>query len=218
MNEQITDHFRKWLRVGTGCSFAASLAKGGRIAYEAHDEMPPVHEVDTNLDQYAAGALSAILIFPFLTSEAGLVDILHALRAGSPRWKIRHRGNGHTGSVLVGVDWSTANGDVSDTMGFAPLPSMPVPRRAPYFAIGAWPGPRLNPERGTSPTPRAKPGLVSFLDAEHQHPHDTYESMWIGTEAAVHDLMIMPADAAKLYRRVAFVLSAEVENTIIFDQ
>jgi hypothetical protein len=31
------------------------------------------------------------------------------------------------------------------------------------------------------------------------------------------DLMIMPADAASLYRRVAFVLSPAVGKTITFD-
>jgi hypothetical protein len=142
VKEAIVDHFRKWLRVGTGCGFAASLASEGRVAYEAHDEMPPVNELDTNLDLYAAARRSAIFMFPFVTSEEGLVDVLHALRAGSTRWKIRHRGAGASGTIFVGVDWETSTGNVSASMGFAPLPTMPVPRRAPYFAIGAWPGDR----------------------------------------------------------------------------
>jgi len=217
VDDAIGGHFRKWLRIGTGCGFAASLANAGRVAYEAHAEMPPVHEVDTNLDAYAASRFSAVFIFPFATSEAGLVDVLASLRAGSSRWKIRDRGPGNGGTHLVGVQWSTANGDVSDAMGFAPLPSMPVTRRAPYFAIAAWPGGRENPERGTPPTPRARRGEVSFLDAAHGFGHDAYAALWDLTMTAVAGLMVMPPDSAKRYYTTAFVLSATAASAITFD-
>jgi len=213
----IHKHFRQWLRSGTGCGFAASVAKSGRVAYESHDEMPFVPDLDTRFEDYGARELAAIVLFPFVTSEAALVDVLTALRADSPRWKVKRRGNGAAGTVMVGVEWSTANGDVSDTMGFAPLASMPVPRRAPYFAIAAWPGARSNPERGKKPTPRARPGEVSFLDASHGLTHDDYVALWARTESTVADLMVMPADDAKLYRKVAFVFSAAAASAISFD-
>lgn len=217
MNEAI-DHFKWWLQVqATGCIFAASLAKAGRIAYEPHSDTPRVDDLNTNFDLYGARGLTAIVLLPFITTEAGLVDVLSGLRAGSQRWKLRARGQSPTGNALVGVEWTTANGDISDAMGFAPLPSMPVPRRAPYFAIAAWPGGQLNPERGIKPTPRARAGEVSFLDAAHTFKHDLYENMWTGTEKAVADLMIAPRDDARLYRKVAFVLSPSAASMLTFD-
>jgi hypothetical protein len=217
VKEAVVSHFRKWLRTGTGCGFAASLANGGRIAYEAHDEMPPVHELDTNLDEYAKKGLSAIIVFPFVTTEAALVEVLSALRAGTDRWKVRRRGDGASGTVHIGVDWRTSTGDTSDAMGFGPLPSMPVPRRAPYFAIGTWPGGYSNPRRGIPPTPPARNGRVSFLDVVHGLDADAYTNMWTATQGAVTDLMTLPADDASRYRRVAFALSVAACNAITFD-
>jgi len=216
VEEAIVDHFHKWVRIGTGCVFASSLASSRRVAYEAHAEMPPVHELDANLDTYAASKRSAVFILPFVTNESGLVDFLAALRVGSSRWKIKDRGPGNAGNHLVGVQWSTQNGDVSDTMGFAPLPSMPVTRRAPYFAIAAWPGGRENPERGTPPTPPARRG-VSFLDAAHDFNHGAYVAAWEQTMSSVGALMVMPADSAKRYYTTAFVLGATAASAIPFD-
>jgi hypothetical protein len=93
---------------------------------------------------------------------------------------------------------------------------MPVPRRAPYFAIALWPGGKRNPERGIKPTPRARPGEVSFLDAEHTLKHEVYERMWTETEKAVADLMIAPPDTPRLYRKVAFVLTATAASALTF--
>jgi hypothetical protein len=76
-------------------------------------------------------------------------------------------------------------GDISDAMGFAPLPWMPVTRRSPYFAIAAWPGGRGNTERGTPPTPKPRRGEVSFLDATHSFGHDEYAKPWDETMASV---------------------------------
>lgn len=217
MNEAI-EHFKWWLRMeSTGCVFAAALVKAGRVAYEPHVDMPNVDDLDTGLDVHGKRARSAIILLPFLRSEAALVDVLAGLRAGSPRWKVRDRGRTPDGNALIGLEWTTANGDISDAMGFAPLPSMPVPRRAPYFAIALWAGGQRNAERGIKPTPRARPGEVSFLDAEHAFKHDVYEKMWTETEKAVADLMIAPPDDARLYRKVAFVLSAQAATTITFD-
>ncbi len=217
VKDAIIEHFRRWLRAGTGCGYAASLAKRGRIAYEAHDAMPPVHELDTSFDQYAKAGLSAFVIFPFVTTEAALADVLAALRGGSPRWKVRRRVDSTPETVRIGLDWSTTNGDVSDAMGFAPLLSMPVPRRAPYFAIGAWPGGRSNPWRGTPPTPAARSGRVSFLDARHDLESEPYTALWTATTGAVGDLMSLPLDSAARYRQVAFVLAATAASTLTFD-
>ncbi|TMQ20423.1 MAG: hypothetical protein E6J90_16140 [Deltaproteobacteria bacterium] len=92
MNEAI-DHFKWWLQMrATGCIFAASLAKVGWIAYEPYSDTPQVDDLNTNLDLYGARGLTAIVLLPFIRTEAGLVDVLSGLRAGSQRWKLRARG------------------------------------------------------------------------------------------------------------------------------
>jgi hypothetical protein len=211
-------HFKLWLRSGTGCSFAASLSKSGRVAYESHEEVPLVPDLDARLEDYGARELTAIVLLPFVTTEVGLVEVLGALRGQSSRWKLRDRGAGTVGTVKIGVEWSTATGEISDAMGFAPLPSMPVPRRAPYFAIAAWPGSRSNPERGVKPTPRARTGEVSFLDASHGLDHEDYAVLWARTEATVAELMIVPEDDPRRYRKVAFVVDEPTARPIIFDR
>jgi len=217
VNEAV-EHFKRWLQMrATGCTFAATLAKAGRIVYEPHSDTPQVDDLNTNFDLYGQRGLTAIVLLPFVTTEPGLVDVLSGLQNGSQRWKIRDRGPAAAGNRLVGLEWITSNSDISDAMGFGPLPSMPVPRRAPYFAIALWPGGQRNPERGIKPTPRARRGEVSFLDAEHSLEHDRYEKMWTETEKAVADLMIAPRDDPRLYRKVAFVLSSAVASGLTFD-
>lgn len=207
-------HFKLWLRRSTGCRFAALLVKDGRIAYEPHEEVPNVDDLDTRLDVYGASARSVIILLPFVASERALVDVLSALVAGSRRWQVHNRGRTPSGGVLVALEWQTAAGDRSEAMGFAPLPTMPVTRRAPYFAIALWAGDRRNPERGMPPTPRARQGVVSFLDAEHAVDRDTYAKLWAETENTVAGMMVAPPDEAKLYRRSAFALTTEAAELV----
>ncbi len=215
--QEAVEHFKLWLRRSTGCLFAARLVRNGRVAYEPHEEVPDVDDLDAGLDVHGEQARSAIILLPFAASEAALVDVLLALQDRSARWRVRDRGRTQTGSVLVGLEWKTASGDVSDAMGFGPLPSMPVPRRAPYFAIALWAGGRRNLERGLPPTPRPRNGQVSFLDAEHGVDRDTYVTLWTETEKAVSGLMVAPPDDAKLYRKAAFVLSAAAASALTLD-
>ena len=201
--EAATRHFKTWLKHSAGCGFATHLVVGGNVAYEAHAEAPSAVEFDRNLDEYAAQQKAAILLFPFITTEASLIEELKRLRA-SVRWRIVERSAADV--VHIGIEWRTATGERSDAMGFAPLPSMPVPRRAPYFAIGMWPGTRCNPLRGRGRTPPGLTGRVSFLDAAHSLSETDSDAIWEATEGAVAELMTLPPDEAKRYRKVAFVL------------
>ena len=55
------------------------------------------------------------------------------------------------------------------------------------------------------------------MDAAHTFKHDLYENMWTATANAVADLMIAPRDDARLYRKVAFVLSSPAASMLTFD-
>jgi len=196
----------------TGCEFARLLAgKSGRIAVELHvdAELPPTSWLNSAFDEHARADRVVIAVFPGILNEVGLVEFLNALGADA-RWRIRRRSKiSPSGGVLVGVEWITGSGDVTETMGFAPFAMMPVPRRAPYVAIATWPGGRSNPFRGTGSTPPGRPGVVSFLDALHGYDQERYEALWAETAIGVGSLMSVPPDDPRLYRRAAFVVPAE---------
>lgn len=77
----VSDHFRRWLRVGTGCGFATKLAASGSVAYDVRDEPLDAAEVDAYLLDYARRGLSVMLILPSITTEPALVRTLRDLRA-----------------------------------------------------------------------------------------------------------------------------------------
>lgn len=207
----VDEHFRSWLRAGmTGCNFAKVLASAAdRVAIAAHLELLPSAEWLNNLfDANAPAERAVVAIFPMITGPVALVDFLNSL-SRDPRWNVQRRTKpSPAGDVLIGVEWSTSQGDVSHTMGFAPFGTMPVPRRAPYVAIATWPGGRLNGFRGTPPTPAGRNGEVSFLDVSHRLDEQPYQAAWAMTTAQVANLMSVPPDDASRYRRAAFALDA----------
>jgi hypothetical protein len=194
----------------TGCEFAKLLpGKAGRVAIEVHidSDLAPTHWLNQAFEEHAKHDRVVIAVFPHITAEIILVDFLNTLGSDA-RWAVtRHSKTSPRGDVLVGVEWTTALGDISETMGFAPFAAMPVPRRAPYVALATWPGGRSNLFRGHGSTPPGRPGVVSFLDSAHSFDTDHYEALWSKTSARVGALMTMPPDDPKLYRRTAFVLS-----------
>lgn len=196
----------------TGCEFARVLSgKAARVAVEVRgdDTAHPAAWLNGAFDQHAMAGRAGIAVFPEIASERGLVELLNQL-AEDPRWSLRQRPKPSTrGGVLVSLEWQTPVGDASDTMGFAPFVSMPVPRRAPYVAIATWPGRPSNPFRGQGSTPAVAAGRVSFLDAVHDLEQEAYDAAWARTIAKVATLMTTPSDDARLYRRATFVLSAE---------
>jgi len=143
VSENPAAHFRLWLRAGmAGCEFAKLLAgKANRMAIEAHvdAELPRTDWLNNAFDANAIANRAVIAVFPRISSERALIEFLNAL-GRDDRWKVRRRTKtSPAGGALVGLEWRTADGDISETMGFAPFPSMPVPRRAPYVAIATWP-------------------------------------------------------------------------------
>lgn len=179
MSGGVAAHFRLWLRAGmTGCEFARLLpGKAGKVAIEVHvdPELPPTSWLNSALDEHAKFERSVIAVFPTITTEDAFVDFLNNLGADD-RWSIRRRkATSPSGDVLIGLEWTTSAGDISETMGLAPFTSMPVTRRSPYIAIATWPGGRSNPLRGQGPTPAGRPGEVSFLDTSHGLAITTYD-------------------------------------------
>lgn len=211
--QDVSAHFRLWLRAGlTGCMFAQQLAsKAARTAITVHREStsPPPGWLNDAFDASARAGRAATAVFPRVANEHDLVELLNTLQSDA-RWRIKRRAKtSPSGGVLVGLEWTTQHGEISEAMGFAPFAGMPVPRRGPYVAISTWPGSRENPFRGHGPTPSGRPGEVSFLDAPHGLTVEDYEARWAKTMMTVASLMAMPPDDARLYRRAAFVITPE---------
>ena len=219
-SEDVANHFRLWIRAGmTGCEFAKRLAgKADHVAIALHleSDVPAAAWFDSVFDPNADADRVVIAVFPLISSEHVLVGFINALDRS--RWRVQRRAKSSpVGGILVGMDWTTKNGDLSEAMGFAPFASMPVPRRAPHVAIATWPGGRANPFRGQGSTPPARPGVVSFLDAKHGLVEAEYEARWAETVHGVTTLMAMPPDDARLYRRTAFVISPEAAARLVVD-
>lgn len=165
--------------------------------------------MNSAFDNYAKVEQAVIAVFPNIVTERAFIGFLNEL-GSLPRWKLRRRSaTSPTAGALIGLEWTTSSGDVSNTMGFAPFASMPVSRRGPYVAIAVWPGARSNEFRGQPPTPPSKPGEVGFLDAAHRLEETEYRTTYEKTTVDVASLMAIPPDNAKLYRDVAFVILAE---------
>ena len=62
--QEAVEHFKLWLRRSTGCLFAARLVRNGRVAYEPHEEVPNVDDLDAGLDVHGEQARSAIILLP----------------------------------------------------------------------------------------------------------------------------------------------------------
>lgn len=225
MSGGVSEHFRLWLRAGmTGCEFARLLAgRHGSVAIDAIelyvDDSPQTTALlNHNFDEHARAERAVIAVFPNIITEAALIEFLNTLGT-NPRWKVRRSAKtSPLGGVLVGLEWTTRSGDISDVMGFAPFPMMPVPRRSPYVAIATWPGARSNPFRGTGSTPPGRAGIVSFLDSAHGLDQEAYEDRWRTTSERVSSLMSVPPDDARLYRRTSFVVAAERATGLVVDR
>jgi hypothetical protein len=89
-------------------------------------------------------------------------------------------------------------------MGFAPLGSMPVTRRAPFVALAAWTGPKRNPQKSKKMKAPDRPDEVGFVDMPPIQP-DLHDSMWDATRKRVRELKALPQEGAAL-PTVAFCL------------
>jgi hypothetical protein len=147
------------------------------------------------------------VVFPSIRSEEQLLTQLRILAAGD-RWRISRETVKllDTNDLLIGVQWTTANGLTSMPMGFAPFATMPVTRRAPYVCLATWPGDHENPHpHRRKPNPKS----VDFLDAAFAQSltKDEYDSLWDASVVRTSELLTETGDNARFYRSVAYRLS-----------
>ncbi len=120
-----------------------------RFAAKDDDDSRLVHitvrgkriESDLNrlFDECAKRDAAAVALFPDVKTEDELVAQLARLNKNS-RWAVDYVWDSKRRVVRATVKWKTSDVKWSVAMGFAPLLTMPLPRRAPYVAIALWPG------------------------------------------------------------------------------
>jgi hypothetical protein len=202
---------RQYLRSGTtGCGFAAAYAHApDAILWGVWSGIPPSQSLHTELAGFFTGAANierpGIAVFPDLRTADDVVSLLVGL-AGKPGWSLaRAEWRKHPREdELVSLWWRTPAGLRTSVMGFAPLGSMPVTRRAPFVAIAAWAGPKLNPQKSKKMKAPDPPDEVGFVDMPPLPP-DKHDQMWDTTRDNVRELKALPQEGAAL-PTVAFCL------------
>lgn len=199
----------------TGCQFAARIARERhQILSVAFPELVDAAAVDSVFETGRVAKLPAIAMFTGIRTEAALVEQLIRMSKGE-RWRITEVSPDgvETDDVFVGVDWRVRENLVSSVMGFAPLASMPVTRRAPYVCIAAWPGEHDNPH-----WTKFEKGIVHFLDTDLTRLELTkakYQALTKSSVEATTELLREPPDDARYYRRAAFRLSPSARTHLL---
>ncbi|WNG13583.1 hypothetical protein [Cystobacter fuscus] len=214
----VVEIMRKYLRNGpTGCAFAADYAKAADAiqwgvwsgtSLSVLSPSVPLHE---DLAAFFTGAARmqrpGIAVFPEIRTAEDIVELLVGL-AGKSGWSLsREEWKRYPrGDELAGLWWQTPAGQRTSVMGFAPLGSMPVTRRAPFVAVAAWTGPQLNPQKTKKMKVPGPSNEVGFVDMKLIHP-DTHDSMWDSTSEKVRELKALTKEGAAR-PTVAFCLPA----------
>ena len=216
------EHFLEWLGRISPCMFARMFAshpdtKQTRIVcsvvldeFSAADAL----DVDHAFDDAAKKGWFGLVLFPRLRTAEGLAEVLSTL-VTSPRWdcqRVEWRKVERPTDRPIGLTWMTASGLVSSAMGFAPLGSMPVTRRSPYYAIVAWPGGRANTLMHSS-----RRDAVGFIDGAHGLEESAYNKAFAGTTSRVGRLFGDPIEDRVLLRDVGFCLPATLADEFLAD-
>jgi hypothetical protein len=205
------DNFRVWLeRLGTGCTFANLLAARALVHYDivAGAASPNLIEtLDAALDAAVEGNHVGVALLPEVHSPREVAGVLRAL-ASAPRWRVRWIGSEQRGGRRLGavrIHWKTKAGSMSSVIGFGPLRSMPVTRRAPYVAMAVWPGSRSNEFARVSDSE-----ILGIVDSAHGLERIDYDERWRKTRAHVKQMFLHEREDASFLRDVAFRLSLGV--------
>lgn len=206
----VVDLMRRFLLYGmTGCSFATAYAKNQAIQWGVWSGTSPSESLHADLAGFFRGAAAnerpGIAVFPEFRTTDDIVGLLVGL-AGRSGWSLAHADwRQHArDDELVGLWWHTPMGMRTSVMGFAPLGSMPVTRRAPFVAIAAWTGPKRNPQKAKKMKAPDPPDEVGFVDMPPPQA-ETHDSMWDATRKRVRELKALPQEGAAL-PTVAFCL------------
>jgi hypothetical protein len=198
--------FLKWLYSGlSGCWFASNVAVGaGKIGLPVIGRDLEIDLLESALDGLSKLGYPSVALFPWVSGEADLVAIVAALQA-RPRWEC-HIVEGlpiPRPCTAVSISYETISGEKSSAMGFAPLLSMPITRRAPIAGVGAWAGGYDNAFI------KVRDGL-SFLHMPQTGMRATFKKRRTLSENWTRERIGDASEPSSLYYDVAFCLSPDV--------
>lgn len=206
---------RDWFNRGqSGCKFASRLASSDpRLEFVIHLE--PVTTVDLDdLDiQFESAAMRkdvCVLVFPRLSSDREIVDLALHLRQSS-RWSVGTRRHPHNAALGgLSIEYRTSSGLLSAAMGFAPLPTMPVTRRAPYTALALGTG-----EQENEFFPHSPAGLVNMADVPTGLSDESHAKTWTASVDGTKKRLQDPLYSSVWLRKVAFCLARELVEPLV---
>ncbi|MEZ4297235.1 MAG: hypothetical protein R3B70_19880 [Polyangiaceae bacterium] len=214
--DRATQHFIGWLSRVSGCEFASIYARNierkshraskAILCTTALEDLTSDDLLDAEqlIDRAAKEKQFALMLFPRLRTAEDIAGLLLSL-ASHPRWRcsrVAWRKHPRDADQLLSLNWITADGTPSSAIGFAPIGSMPVTRRAPYVAIALWSGGHENPYRADkAPSP-----TIGLVDYPVSMKRDEYENLWSGTRACVEDLLRDPPEDGWHLQKVSFCL------------
>ena len=142
----------------------------------------------------------ALAIFPQIETEQDLSQLIETL-GKSEGWTLNefHRRDNHK---MIELLWQNPLGKLSNAVGFAPTLSMPVSRRAPFVALGLWPGGHDNPFL------RRHGENVGLADTQHHLTEEQYTRQHKNTQTKVKGL-IGHRFSTDLLRRLTFRIPNE---------
>lgn len=193
-----TLHLKRWLgRHQAGCLFVARLAMKDRTRLHELFEAPCAEDFTTIDDAIEAESdedgRAVVFFWPRAGATADVANLLRLL-ARLERWSVERVGWGGAleERVCFSVRWRTKTGALTEVAGFAPLPEMPLTRRAPYLAIALWGG-------------AGRPGAraVGLVDTPWRRDART-DPLWAGSVRLTEQML--PGEDRERLRRVAFCL------------
>jgi hypothetical protein len=213
-------HFLEWLGRTSPCYFARAFASHPKteaprivttVALDAFSRKDAA-DVARAFDAAAEKDWFGAVLFPRIRTGEELITALRTLtRAG--RWScegVEWKTIARPGDRPVGLTWLTNTGLRSSAMGFAPLGSMPVPRRGPYFGIVVWPGGYRNKLMRSK-----RPGTVGFIDGAHGLKPAKYSDVFERTTKRVRVIFGDPKEDPVVLRDVGFCLPAVIADPFL---
>ncbi len=211
------DQLDLWTQaVLSGCAFAQRAATNGAISWWADRNIESISPAlfEGVIDDAAKGNAIAGLVVRRASSAPEIASLLAQL-ATSERWQLKRLSTGiePAGCTSVELNYRTTGGLKASVMGLAPLPSMPVTRRAPYTTLMVWAGARGAGVYKRSLSAEGEVGLTDApLDRETPNCLDReVRDVHAQRSKKTRDLLDDPADdVLRRVWRMTFCLPAEL--------
>lgn len=166
-----------------------------------------ITEINASLLEAARKDTTLVVLVISLRTAEDIASMLGTL-VQDERWQCRSRGRDEAGACAIELTWSTEHGARSRAMGFAPLASMPITRRAPFVGFALWPG-------SHDTNPFFTPTTQRFVGFANMPPgvstREEHDKKWLESAREFQAMTGLAPETAGL-RKVAFCLDLPPER------